>query len=97
MIEAALHWTALAAVAIVGPVVVLTRDPRAQAISLTVYGLCLATMFMVFESPDVALAQVVVGAVVLPLIVVLALARMRRDATHAAAREGKKSPEEWSP
>jgi uncharacterized MnhB-related membrane protein len=82
MIPLALHWMALAFVAVVGPIVVLTRKPHRQAISLTVYGLGLAWMFTVFEAPDVALAQVVVGAVVLPLIVLLALARMRRDAVH---------------
>ena len=78
MIELMLHWTALAFVAVVGPAVVLTRDPRLQSITLTVYGLCLAWMFMAFQAPDVALAQVAVGAVVLPLMVLLALTRMRR-------------------
>lgn len=96
MIELGLHWAALVFVALVGPAVVLTRDPRNQAMTLTVYGLCLAWMFMVFEAPDVALAQVVVGAVVLPLMVLLALARMRRDATHAAAKKGE-PVEDWEP
>ena len=78
MIEAALRWGALALVAILGPAVALTRDPRAQTITLTLYGLGLALMFMVFQAPDVALAQITVGAVALPLMVLLALARLRR-------------------
>lgn len=78
MIGAALRWGALVAVAVLGPAVALTRDPRAQVITLTVYGLGLALVFMVFQAPDVALAQVAVGAVALPLMVVLALARLRR-------------------
>jgi uncharacterized MnhB-related membrane protein len=96
VIEVALHWAALAFVGLVGPVVVLTRDPRNQAMTLTVYGLCLTWMFMVFEAPDVALAQVVVGAVVLPLMVLLALARMRRDAQHEAQKRGE-TLKEWTP
>lgn len=96
MIQLALHWAALAFVAVVGPAVVLTRDPRNQAMTLTVYGLCLTWMFMVFEAPDVALAQVVVGAVVLPLMMLLALARMRRDAEHEAAKKGEEL-EDWHP
>lgn len=94
--QLALHWLALAFVAVVGPAVVLTRDPRRQAMTLTVYGLCLTWMFMVFEAPDVALAQVVVGAVVLPLMVLLTLARMRRQDEHAAAARGEKL-DEWKP
>jgi energy-converting hydrogenase B subunit D len=34
-------------------------------------------MFLVFQAPDVALSQIVVGAVALPLMVVLALAKVR--------------------
>lgn len=78
MIDPALRWAALLLVAVLGPAVALTRDPRAQAITLTVYGLGLALLFMVFQAPDVALAQVAVGAVALPLMVLLALARLRR-------------------
>jgi energy-converting hydrogenase B subunit D len=96
VIVVALRWAALVFVAVVGPAVVLTRDPRRQAITLTVYGLCLTWMFMVYQAPDVALAQVVVGAVVLPLMVLLALARMRRDAVHGAARRGEPH-EDWRP
>ncbi len=97
MIPLVLHWASLVFLAVVGPAVVLTRDPRRQAITLTLYGLGLAWMFVVFEAPDVALAQVVVGAVVLPLMVLLALARMRRDAVHQAIDRGEPPPPEWEP
>jgi energy-converting hydrogenase B subunit D len=60
-----------------GTAVVLTRDPRNQAIVASFYGLVLGIMFLVFQAPDVALSQIVVGAVALPLMVVLALAKIR--------------------
>ena len=78
MIEACLRWSAIALVAAIGPAVALTRDPRAQAITLTLYGLALTLLFFVLQAPDVALAQATVGAVALPLMVLLTLARMRR-------------------
>jgi uncharacterized MnhB-related membrane protein len=91
VIESSLRWGAMLLVAVIGPAVALTRDPRAQAITLTVYGLALALVFMVFQAPDVALAQVAVGAVALPLMVLLALARLRRiDRKNEARDDGNK-------
>jgi energy-converting hydrogenase B subunit D len=60
-----------------GTAVVLTRDPLDQAIVASFYGLVLGIMFLVFQAPDVALSQIVVGAVALPLMIVLALAKVR--------------------
>lgn len=57
--------------------VVRTRDVICQVLALTFYGLVLAVMFFVFQAPDVALSQITVGAVALPLIVMLAIARMK--------------------
>ncbi|MGH2815430.1 MAG: hydrogenase subunit MbhD domain-containing protein [Actinomycetota bacterium] len=34
-------------------------------------------MFFVYQAPDVALSQIVVGAVALPLMILLALAKVR--------------------
>jgi uncharacterized MnhB-related membrane protein len=93
VIEAALRWGALALVAALGPAVALTRDPRAQAITLTVYGIALALLFMVFQAPDVALAQITVGAVALPLMVLLALARLRRIDRKNEERDGEHDDE----
>jgi uncharacterized MnhB-related membrane protein len=64
-------------VGVVGTAVVLTRDPRNQVIGLTFYGLLMAIMFFVFQAPDVAFSQIVVGAVVLPLMVLLTLAKLK--------------------
>jgi uncharacterized MnhB-related membrane protein len=63
-------------VAAAGTAVVLTRDPLNQAIVASFYGLILGIMFLVFQAPDVALSQITVGAVALPLMIVLALAKV---------------------
>ena len=60
-----------------GTAVVLTRDPLKQAIVASFYGLVLGIMFLVYQAPDVALSQITVGAVALPLMILLALAKVR--------------------
>jgi uncharacterized MnhB-related membrane protein len=70
--------TALGLVAIFGTAVVFARQPARQAVGLSFYGLVLALMFFVFQAPDVALSQVVIGAVGLPLMVMIALAGLKR-------------------
>ena len=57
--------------------VVLARDPLRQAMITSIYGLVLGILFFVFQAPDVALSQTAVGAVALPLMILLALARVR--------------------
>jgi energy-converting hydrogenase B subunit D len=64
-------------VAVAGTAVVRTRDVTNQVLALGFYGLVLALMFFFFQAPDVALSQITVGAVALPLMVMLAIARMR--------------------
>ncbi|MGH9397325.1 MAG: Na(+)/H(+) antiporter subunit B [Terriglobia bacterium] len=65
-------------VAIAATGVVLTRDPLPQAIVVSFYGLLLGIMFFIFQAPDVALAQIAVGAVALPLMILLALTKVRK-------------------
>ena len=57
--------------------VVLARDLLRQAMVTSIYGLVLGILFFVFQAPDVALSQTAVGAVALPLMILLALARVR--------------------
>lgn len=66
-------------VAVAATAVVLTRDPASQAIVVSFYGLLLGIMFLIFQAPDVALSQIVVGAIALPLMILLALARVRKQ------------------
>jgi energy-converting hydrogenase B subunit D len=65
-------------VLVAGTAVVFTRKPVEQAVGLSFYGLILALMFFVFQAPDVALSQIAVGVVALPLMILLALAKIRR-------------------
>ncbi len=69
----------LVLVAVSGTLVVLTRGPNNQPIGISFFGLVLSLMFLIFQAPDVALSQIVVGAVGLPLMIMLALAKLRRD------------------
>ena len=73
----ALEVTVFLLVAAAGTAVVLTRDPLNQAIAASFYGLVLGIMFFVYQAPDVALSQIAVGAVALPLMILLALAKVR--------------------
>jgi energy-converting hydrogenase B subunit D len=66
-------------VAAAGTGVVLTRNPEAQIVGVSFFGLMLSLMFMIFQAPDVALSQIVIGAVGLPLMVLLALACLKRN------------------
>ncbi len=66
-------------VATSGTLVVFTRQPDSQPIGISFFGLMLALMFLIFQAPDVALSQIVVGTVGLPLMILLALAKLRRD------------------
>lgn len=67
--------------ALAGARVVTTREVTEQVITLGFYGLVTALVFFFFQAPDVALSQITVGAVALPLMIMLAISRMRlRDA-----------------
>ena len=61
--------------------VVLTAEPGRQAIVLSAYGLVLGMTMVALSAPDVALSQIGVGTAAVPLIVVLTIARTRRDTT----------------
>ena len=72
-----LQAVALLAVAAGGTAVVVMRDPTRQVIVTGFFGLLLAILFFVFQAPDVALSQIVVGGVALPVMVLLTLAKLR--------------------
>jgi energy-converting hydrogenase B subunit D len=73
-----LQVTTLVLVAAGATGVVLVRDPARQVIALSVYGVLLAVLFLAFQAPDVTLSELTVGAVVLPILLVLTLAKVRR-------------------
>ena len=73
----ALQTVCLLAVAIAGTATVLTRDPVRQAVTAGGFGLTLSVLFLAFAAPDVALSQIVVAGVAVPVMVLLALAKIR--------------------
>jgi uncharacterized MnhB-related membrane protein len=73
----AIRAVLLILVALGGLQVVLTREPLRQALVVGVYGLLLALLFFAFQAPDVALSQIVVSTLALPLMILLALAKVR--------------------
>jgi energy-converting hydrogenase B subunit D len=71
-----LQVAALAAVAVGGAAVVLSPDPLRQVVVLGIFGLSLTMLFFVFQDPDVALSEIVVSTVGLPVMVLLALRKI---------------------
>jgi uncharacterized MnhB-related membrane protein len=74
----ALQITLLVLVAAGATAVVLIRDRVRQVLMLSVYGVLLAVLFLAFQAPDVTLSELTIGAVVLPIVVLLTLAKVRK-------------------
>jgi uncharacterized MnhB-related membrane protein len=79
-----LQIVALTAVAVGGGAVALVADPLRQTLLLGIFGLALMFLFFAFQAPDVALSEIVVGAIGLPLII---LATLRKIAEQERARD----------
>jgi uncharacterized MnhB-related membrane protein len=62
--------------ALAGTAVALTRNPKRQIFIAGVYGLLRGTVFYMVHSPDVALSELAVGSIDLPVLVLLTLARL---------------------
>jgi energy-converting hydrogenase B subunit D len=73
-----LQVTVLVLVAAGATLVVRTRDRVRLVLVLSVYGMLLAILFFVFHAPDVTLSELAVGAIALPLILLLAIAKVRK-------------------
>jgi uncharacterized MnhB-related membrane protein len=82
-----LQAVALALVALGAPAVVLSRDPLKMIVVNGLYGLTLVLLFVIYGAPDVGLSMLVVGTVAYPLVVLVAIARVR-------SREGEEEGEE---
>ncbi len=74
--------------------VVLTRNAGRQAIVLSAYGLLLGVLMVALQAPDVALAQLTVGAAVVPLLVVLAISRCDREVVRRRRRRRRPREEQ---
>jgi energy-converting hydrogenase B subunit D len=80
----ALQAVALLLVVAAGTAIVFVGDPLRQTLVLSIYGLALTLLFFLVQAPDVALSELVVGAVGMPVII---LAALRKIAQYAAERE----------
>jgi energy-converting hydrogenase B subunit D len=74
----ALQITLLVLVAAGATAVVLIRDRVRQVLMLSIYGVLLAVLFLAFQAPDVTLSELTIGAVVLPVVILLTLAKVRK-------------------
>jgi energy-converting hydrogenase B subunit D len=74
----ALQVTLLVLIAAGATAVVVIREPVRQVIALSAYGVLLAVLFLAFQAPDVTLSELTVGSVVLPMLLLLTLAKVRR-------------------
>ena len=84
----AVQLAALILVAITGTAVVLTPEALRQTLVLGMFGLALTILFFAFQAPDVALSEIVVSTVGLPLIILLALRRIREQERSRSREEG---------
>jgi len=86
-----LQAAALLVVVVTGTAVALLSDPLRQTLVLAIFGFALTLLFFVFQAPDVALSELVVSGVGLPVII---LAALRKVAQQSARRERQEEPEE---
>lgn len=91
MIAGVLVAVLLLATAITGTAVALTREPMRQALVLSAYGLVLGVLMVALQAPDVALAQIGIGTAIVPLLVVLTVAKVDRE---LSAREDQTERDE---
>ncbi|MGH3200735.1 MAG: hydrogenase subunit MbhD domain-containing protein [Streptosporangiaceae bacterium] len=73
-----LQVTLLVLVAAGATAVVLIRARVRQVLMLSVYGILLAVLFLAFQAPDVTLSELTIGAVLLPIVLLLTLAKIRK-------------------
>ena len=73
-----LQATVLVLVAAGATLVVRTKDRVRLVLVLSAYGMLLAILFFAFQAPDVALSELTVGAIALPIVLLLAIAKVRK-------------------
>ena len=62
-----------------GAGIALSRKPRQQVLAMAANGMALALLFMALQAPDVAFAEIAVGTVAVPLLVMAVLASVSSD------------------
>ncbi|HWF73803.1 MAG TPA: DUF4040 domain-containing protein [Solirubrobacteraceae bacterium] len=85
----ALQLVALLLVAAGGTAVVFVPDPLRQALVLSLYGIALTVLFFVFQAPDVALSEIVVSGLALPVIILAALRKIHEHERRSDREAGR--------
>lgn len=71
----------LAGILVSAALVIICANPLPAVMALSAMGTILGTLFVVLAAPDVALAEVVVGAIATPMLYLIALGKIRTDVT----------------
>ncbi|HZZ97813.1 MAG TPA: DUF4040 domain-containing protein [Jatrophihabitantaceae bacterium] len=74
-----LDYLCLAAIVASAVLVVMLRNLNGCVMALSALGTVLALLFVVLAAPDVALAEVVVGTIALPVLYLIAIGKIRAD------------------
>jgi energy-converting hydrogenase B subunit D len=74
-----LDYLCLAALLASAVLVVLLRNLSGSVMALSALGTVLALLFVVLAAPDVAQAEVVVGAIALPVLFLVAIGKIRTE------------------
>ena len=75
----ALDYMCLALILACGVLVISLRSLAAAVMALSAMGTILSVVFVVLAAPDVALAEVVVGAIATPVLYLIAIGKIRTD------------------
>lgn len=73
----AIDYLCLAGIVACGALVVFLRNANAAVMALSGLGVLLTVVFVVLGAPDVAHAEIVVGAIVLPTLYLVAIGKIR--------------------
>ena len=73
-----LQSVAFALVVLGAPAIALTRDLSRLVVVNGFYGLILVLLFVIYGAPDVALSMLVVSTVAYPLVLLIAVSRIRK-------------------
>jgi uncharacterized MnhB-related membrane protein len=74
-----LDYLCLAAVLAAAVLVVVLSNLSGAVMALSALGTVLSVLFVVLAAPDVAQAEVVVGAIALPVLYLIAIGKIRTD------------------
>lgn len=74
-----LDYLCLAVLICAAVLVVFLRNLSASVMALSAMGIALSLLFVVLAAPDVALAEVVVGSIAVPVLYLVAIGKLRTD------------------